>query len=114
MSQLFGTTGNTYAVAATTTSGATTVAIQNNGQFMVDNTGSVPVFLNHGANVSNVTAVIPTTGADTKGFWVNPGQTKWFSTNIQFNQDPQPTWYVAAITASSTANVYVSRCTTYP
>jgi hypothetical protein len=109
MSNLFSTTGNTYVAVANTSSGTTTVAIPNAGQFMLDNTGNVAVFVNHGT-ANTVAAVIPTTGSDAKGFWVQPNQTKWFSTNITFNQDPAQTWYVAAITASGSAALYVTRC----
>ena len=81
MSQLFSTVGNTYCVAATTSSGTTQVTIPNAGQFMLDNTGNVPVFIGHGISSDTANAVIPTTGTATHGFWLEPNQTKWFSTD---------------------------------
>lgn len=115
MSQLFNASGSlSYLVAATTSSGTTQVAIPNAGQFMLDNTGNVPVFVGHSANTALANAVIPTTGSATNGFWIEPNQTKWYSTNQSYNNTPNPTWYVSAITASGTANLYVTPCVTYP
>jgi uncharacterized protein (DUF924 family) len=71
------------------------------------------VFLNHGT-ANTIAAVIPTTGSDAKGFWVEAGQTKWFSTNQTYNNNPGATWYVAAITGSGTATVYVTGCQVKP
>jgi len=115
MSQLFTTSGSqTYAVAANATSGTTQVTVPNAGQFMIDNTGNVPVFIGHGANTATANAVIPTTGSPTHGFWVEPNQTKWYSTNQAYNNTPFDTWYVSGITAAGTATIYVTACTTYP
>ena len=115
MSQLFSTSGsNTYVISANTTSGTTQVSIPNAGQFMLDNTGNVPVFIGHGITSNVANAVIPTTGSPTRGFWVEPNQTKWFSVNQQYNQDPNLTWLASGITVTGTANVYVTACQTFP
>ena len=115
MSQLFTTLGSlTYVIAANTTSGTTQVSVPNAGQFMIDNTGSVPVFIGHSSNTATANAVIPTTGSPTSGFWIEAGQTKWYSTNQAHNNTPFATWYVTGITATGTANVYVTACATSP
>ena len=115
MSQLFTTLGSkTYAVAANATSGTTQVTVPNAGQFMIDNTGNVPVFIGHSSNTLSANAVIPTTGSPTHGFWIEPNQTKWYSTNQAYNNTPFDTWYVSGITAAGTATIYVTACTTYP
>ena len=115
MSNLFGTIGNTYVVAANTSSGTTTVSIPNGGQFMLDNTGNVPVFIGHGTAANTANAVIPTTSTAQRGFWIQAGQTKWFNLNQTDNfTAPYTTWYVAGITASGTANVAVTSCYANP
>ena len=111
MSQLYSTIGNTYCVSANATSGTTQVTVPNNGQFVVDNTGNVAVFIGHGPNTASANAVIPTTGTATHGFWVQPNQTKWFSTEQTNNfTAPNRYWYVSGITAAGTATVYVAGC----
>jgi hypothetical protein len=115
MSQLFSTLANTFCVAANTTSGTTKVTIPMGGQFMLDNTGNVPVFIGYGFTSNTANAVIPVTGTSTKGFWVQPNQTKWFSTEQENNfTSPNSNWLVSGITLSGTANVYVSSCFAHP
>ena len=112
MSNLFSASiGNTYVVSANTSSGTTQVAVPNAGQFVLDNTGNVPVYIGHGVTTATANAVIPTTGTPQKGFWIQPNQTKWFSTEQASNTTaPNKTWYVSGITATGTANVYVTAC----
>lgn len=115
MSQLFNASGSlTYAIAANATSGTTQVAVPNAGQFIIDNTGNVPVFVGHSSNTATANAVIPVTGTPANGFWIEPNQTKWYSTNQSHNNTPTPTWYVSGITVAGTATIYVTPCVTYP
>ena len=91
--------GNTAVLSVTTSSSNVSVTASSPvNQFLIANTGTNPAFLNI-ANVSTVTAVVPTAGTPSAGFCIPAGALKVIS-SIQ--SSPTQTMYVAAIGTANT------------
>ena len=91
--------GNTAVLSVTATSSNVAVTASSPvNQFLIANTGTNPAFLNI-ANVSTVTAVVPTAGTPSAGFCIPAGALKVIS-SIQ--SSPTQTMYVAAIGTANT------------
>lgn len=88
-------------VACTTTSGSTRVNMGAQArQVRIVNTGSVPAFFAFGAGSTDATAAVPTTTAASGTVCVGAAAADVFTVN--------GAQYIAGITASSTADCYVS------
>lgn len=92
----------TTTLSATTTSGATTVAlaISESPQLEITNGGSVPVFVRWGT--SAVSAATVPSGATGGSYPVGPGA------KVVVTIDPGTVTHACAITATSTATVYLT------
>ena len=91
--------GNTAVLSVTTSSSNVSVTASSPvNQFLIANTGTNPAFLNI-ANVSTVTAVVPTSGSPSAGFCIPAGALKVIS-SIQ--SSPTQTMYVAGIGTANT------------
>lgn len=93
---------STLLSATTTTSTVSVTASSPSNQLMISNTGNVAVFVNISAN-SSVTAVLPTAGTPQPGVSIPSGAIKVIS-NLQISNT---TVYVAGITATGSASVYL-------
>lgn len=88
---------NTIAMSVTSSSSASLVNVGSKPNVMVYNAGTVPVFVKTGG--SSVTAVFPTSTAQ-EGTVVAPGAIMSMSKSLEHT-------YLAAITSSGTATIYV-------
>jgi len=100
----FRATGNTIAIAVTTTASAAVQAPGFNGEplsenFLLSNTTTQPVFVGVGTSPNGL-AVIPVPGTSQRGYWLGPNASQ------SVTESPNTYWSVIAGTGTST--VYIT------
>jgi hypothetical protein len=100
----FRATGNTIAIAVTTTASAPVQAPAFQGEpvstnYILTNSTAQPVFVGVGTDANNL-AVIPVPGTGTRGYWLGP--------NGQVSVTESPRAWFSVIAPATTSTVYIT------
>jgi hypothetical protein len=100
----FRATGNTIAIAVTTTASTPVQAPSFNGEpistnYILTNSTSQSVFIGVGTDAVNL-AVVPVPGTPTRGYWLGP--------NGQVSVSESPRTYWSVIAPATTSTVYIT------
>lgn len=110
--QAFQPLGTTFFLSANASGAQTALTTSGTADLLylkIDNTNNanVDAFINFGT-ANTTTATIANATASGNSFIVQHNDTIYIQTGSAYNQDPSGTLYVAAITTTGTANLYIT------